>query len=108
VLVQRGHWSNRSESSLSPHTDDQPDKMLRVASMAGLVKLHCGNWARDEWPVWAACCCDQLRLKVWRISEIDLLSPPRWIIEWQLGQTGTRSNSGDTFREERASEIGSR
>jgi hypothetical protein len=31
-----------------------PTKMLRVASMAGLVKLHCGNWARDEWPVWAA------------------------------------------------------
>lgn len=21
--------------------------------MAGLVKLHCGNRARDEWPVWA-------------------------------------------------------
>jgi len=23
--------------------------------MAGLVKLHCGNWACDEWPVWADC-----------------------------------------------------
>jgi hypothetical protein len=22
--------------------------------MAGLVKLRCDNWARDEWPVWAA------------------------------------------------------
>jgi len=21
--------------------------------MAGLVKLHCGNWVRDEWLVWA-------------------------------------------------------
>jgi len=50
----------------------------------------------------------QLRFTILRISAIDRFSPPRWIIEWQFGQTGTRSNSGDTIREERASEMGSR
>jgi hypothetical protein len=57
--LKSSHWRSRSKSSLCPHTDDQPDKMLRVASMAGLVKLHCGNWVRDEWLVWAdsdRCC----------------------------------------------------
>jgi hypothetical protein len=38
---------------LRPHTDEQADKMLRDAWMAGLVKLHCGNWATHERQQWA-------------------------------------------------------
>jgi hypothetical protein len=26
------------------------------------VKLHCGNWARDEWPVWAEISLRQTQL----------------------------------------------
>jgi hypothetical protein len=47
--------------------------MLRVASMAGLVKLHCGNWARDEWPVWAVHVALMSRLKL----QVDHHLPPQ-------------------------------
>jgi hypothetical protein len=38
---------------LRPHTDEQADKMLRDAWMAGLVKLPCSNWATHEQQQWA-------------------------------------------------------
>jgi len=30
--------------------------------MAGLVKLRCDNWARDEWPVWAVLVAKPIRV----------------------------------------------